>query len=231
MARIRTIGFDADDTLWHNENLFSEAHRQFGEVMSDYIEPNKLEQELLVVERANLAVSGFGIRPFTLSMIETALKVTDNKLDARHIGSILDIGRELTLAPVELLPDVAQVIDGLAEDYELILITKGDLKDQERKIADSGLAAHFAALEIVSDKTDASYAKIFNRHQGVEHAVMVGNSMKSDILPAIMAGTWAIHVPYHTTWALEHAEAEDHPKLLEATNITEAAQKIRRITS
>ena len=231
MANIKTIGFDADDTLWHCENLFQEAHEQFAQLMSGYVDREELDKTMLEQERSDLPVFGYGIKAFTLSMMMAATKIAGEKLNTQHVKGILDIGRELTLAPVELLPNVHEVIEGLAEDYELVLITKGDLKDQERKIADSNLSDYFETLEIVSDKTSATYTHVFDRHQGIEHAVMVGNSMKSDVLPAIDAGAWGIHVPYHITWALEEAIADEHPKLLVAESLQEAARKIRRITT
>ena len=227
MVRIRTIGFDADDTLWHSENHFQSAHAEYVNVMSDHLDADTIEAKLLETERKNLAVYGYGVKPFTLSMMETALEITNNKLDATHVRQILEIGQTLLQMPVELLPDVAETIDKLGQDYELVLITKGDLKDQERKIEDSELAGHFAALEIVSDKTETTYQNIFNRHAGIEHSVMIGNSMKSDILPALDAGAFAAHVPYHVTWALEEAHSDGHDKLIIAETLSDAAQKIR----
>ncbi|MEM7241559.1 MAG: HAD family hydrolase [Pseudomonadota bacterium] len=229
MANIRTIGFDADDTLWHNENHFQSAHADYVAVMSDYLDADAIEVRLLETERKNLSLYGYGVKPFTLSMMETALEITENQLDANHVRQILEIGRNLLLVSVELLPEVAQTIDQLAQEYELVLITKGDLKDQERKIAESELAGHFAALEIVSDKTDQTYRQIFNRHAGIDHSVMIGNSMKSDILPALNAGAYAAHVPYHITWALEEAHSDGHEKLILADSLVEAAEKIRSL--
>jgi len=229
MANIKTLGFDADDTLWHSENYFQAAHADYVAVMSDYMDASEIEARLLDNERKNLDIYGYGVKSFTLSMMETALEITKNQVDASHVSKILEIGRELLKTPVELLPEVAETIDALAPDYELVLITKGDLKDQERKIADSALAEHFEALEIVSEKTEQTYRKIFNRHASVGQSVMIGNSMKSDILPALDAGAFAAHIPYRVTWALEEAEAAVHERLILAETLAEAAKKIRSL--
>ncbi|WP_417768787.1 HAD family hydrolase [Stappia sp.] len=205
-SRLTTIGFDADDTLWHNERFYKLTQERFAGLLAAYSEPESLEERLLAAERRNLRHYGYGIKGFTLSMIETAIEVTDGTLPASVIGEILEAGRDMLSHPIETLPHVKETLSALAGDFRLVLITKGDLFDQERKIAASGLGEHFHAVEIVPDKTRDTYETLFARHgDGAERAMMVGNSLKSDILPALEAGSHAVHVPYELTWALEHA--------------------------
>ena len=216
-----TIGFDADDTLWHNERFFQATQARFTAVLADYTDADHLHDRLLAAERRNLGHYGFGIKGFVLSMIETAIEVTDAQVPAHVISDLLDAGREMLRHPVDLLPGAAQAIAALSHRAQLVLITKGDLLDQERKLAQSGLGDLFDAVEIVSDKTPAVYARIF-AHQGAIRAMMVGNSLKSDIIPALDAGGWGVHVPHDLTWALEHAEApHTHPKFREIGNLSE----------
>ena len=216
-----TIGFDADDTLWHNERFFQATQARFTAVLADYTDADHLHDRLLAAELRNLGHYGFGIKGFVLSMIETAIEVTDAQVPARVIADLLDAGREMLRHPVDLLPGAAQAIAALSDRAQIVLITKGDLLDQERKLAQSGLGDLFDAVEIVSDKTPAVYARIF-AHQGAIRAMMVGNSLKSDIIPALDAGGWGVHVPHDLTWALEHAEApHTHPKFREIGNLSE----------
>ncbi len=202
---LSTIGFDADDTLWQNEQFFRMTERQFAALLADYAGAEHLMERLLESERRNLRHYGFGIKGFTLSMIETAIEVTDGKVPAAVIGDILDAGREMLSHPVETLPRVRETLEALAGRYRLLMITKGDLFDQERKLAASGLGDLFDAVEIVSDKSASTYRRIFSRHgDGPERAMMVGNSLKSDVVPAIEAGGWGVYVPHDLTWVLEH---------------------------
>ena len=204
---LTTIGFDADDTLWHNETLFHLTHTRFAALLADQTDPALLAQRLEAAERRNLGHYGFGVKGFMLSMIETAIEVTGGRVQASVIAEILAAGREMLAHPVELLPHVRQVVESLADDFTLVLITKGDLLDQERKVAQSGLGDLFKAVEIVSHKTPQIYRQVFARHgAGADRAMMVGNSLKSDVLPALEAGAWGVHVPHGLTWALEHAE-------------------------
>jgi len=208
MDRINVVGLDADDTLWHNEHYYRLTEERFTALLADHADADHISSRLLEAERRNLDLYGFGIKGFTLSMIETAIEVTGGEAPGHVIRQILDAGRELLTHPVDTLPGVAETLDRLAESYRLVLITKGDLFDQERKLAQSGLGELFAGVEIVSDKTAAIYRRVFDQHgAGAETAVMVGNSVKSDILPAIEAGAFAVHVPHEQTWALEHADA------------------------
>ncbi|CAN7647410.1 HAD hydrolase-like protein [Bosea sp. LjRoot9] len=204
---LTTIGFDADDTLWQNEQFFKLTEARFVALLGEHGEAAEISGRLLEAERRNLAFYGFGIKGFVLSMIETAIEVTQGQAPAAVIGEILTAGREMAAHPVETLPHARETLEVLAGEYKLVLITKGDLFDQERKLAQSGLGAFFDAIEIVSDKTVATYQRIFARHgDGAEQAMMVGNSLKSDIWPALEAGAWAVHVPHELTWALEHAQ-------------------------
>ncbi|KAA2312906.1 HAD family hydrolase [Pseudooceanicola sediminis] len=207
---ITTIGFDADDTLWHNERFFRLTEGRFVDLLSDYAERDHLERTLLDAERRNLGRYGYGIKGFVLSMIETAIEVTDERVPAAVIRQLIDAGQEMLRHPIDLLPHARAAVEAAAQTHRVLLITKGDLLDQERKLAQSGLGDLFHAVEIVSDKTAPVYSQIFNRHgDGAARALMVGNSLKSDVLPVIEAGGWGIHVPHGDTWALEHAEAPE----------------------
>jgi len=204
---LAVIGFDADDTLWQNEHYYRLTERTFVDLLAGYAEGRNISERLLEAERRNLSHYGFGIKGFTLSMIETALEITEGRVPARVIGDILGIGRELLSHPVDTLPHVHETLEALTGDYFLVLITKGDLFDQERKLAQSGLGDFFDAVEIVSDKTATTYRRIFSRHgDGPERAMMVGNSLKSDIVPAIAAGAFGVFVPHELTWVLESVE-------------------------
>ena len=209
-AHLTTVGFDADDTLWHNEHVFRLTEARFAELLADWCEKDNLAERLLEAERRNLALYGYGIKGFILSMIETAVEVSDGRVPATVLGSILQAGREMLSHPVDALPHVNETLEALSGDFRLVLITKGDFFDQERKIAESGLAERFDAIEIVHEKTPETYRTLFARHgDGAARAAMVGNSLKSDILPALEAGSHAVHVPYEITWELERAEEPD----------------------
>ena len=205
MARLTTIGFDADDTLWHNERFFRMTQERFAGLLRDYVAQDDLHARLLAAERRNVGHYGFGIKGFVLSMIETAIEVTEERVPARVIAELIRAGQEMLVHPIELLPGAREAVDAAAKDYRVILVTKGDLLDQERKLAQSGLGGLFGAVEIVSNKTVASYGAIFASHgSGAAEGLMVGNSLKSDVLPMIEAGGWGVFVPHDLTWALEH---------------------------
>jgi len=207
MRDLVTIGFDADDTLWHNERNFQLTQARLAELLADHAGPEHLAERLIEAERRNIHHYGYGSKSFTLSMIETAIEVSGGKAPASVISEILAAGRDLLAHPVETFPGVAQTLEALKGRFRLIVITKGDLFDQERKLASSGIDHYFDAAEIVSEKDAATYRRLFARHgAGPDRALMVGNSLKSDVLPALEAGAWAAHIPHEITWALEHAE-------------------------
>ena len=203
---ITTVGLDADDTLWHNETVFRLTQAHFLELLTDH-DNAAIEARLAEIERRNLQLYGYGVKGFTLSMIETAMEMCEGEPPPRVIREILAAGREMLAHPVETLPGVDEAVARLSERYRLVLVTKGDLMDQERKLAASGLGDLFAAVEIVSEKDRSTYERVFARHgTGAEQAVMAGNSMKSDVLPALQAGAFAVHIPYAITWAHELAD-------------------------
>ncbi|RWX77110.1 HAD family hydrolase [Neorhizobium lilium] len=207
MRPITAIGFDADDTLWQNEQYYRLTEEHFRTLLGEFAEGEHISARLLEAEKRNLSYYGFGIKGFTLSMIETAIEITEGEIPARIIGEILDIGRELLRHPVERLPHVEETLQALNGQYLLVLITKGDLFDQERKLAQSGLGDYFDAVEIVSEKSATTYRRVFSGlADGPERAAMVGNSLKSDIVPAIAAGAYGVFVPHALTWVLEHVE-------------------------
>lgn len=200
-----TIAFDADDTLWHNERGFQMTQARFAEMLADVTDGDHLMDRLLAAERRNLRIYGFGVKGFVLSMIETAIEVSNGKVSANVIAELLAHGRAMLEDPVELLPGVRDAIETLKPNANILLITKGDLLDQERKLAQSGLGDLFDRVEIVSDKTTQTYSHIFAAHD-TPHQMMVGNSLKSDVIPALQAGAWGVHVPHELTWAYEAAE-------------------------
>jgi len=228
---ITVIGFDADDTLWQNERFFRQTEDRFLDLLADFGDRVMLAGRLLAVEKRNVAVYGFGIKGFTLSMVETALEVSDGRVPATLIGEVVAMGREMLGHPVELLPDVRQTLEQLADSHPLVLITKGDLFDQERKLAQSGLIDLFRAVEIVSDKSAATYARVFTTMgDGPSRALMVGNSLRSDILPALEAGAFAVHIPHELTWAYEHVdEPVDHPRFVVTQRIGSVIELVERI--
>ena len=213
-APLTTIGFDADDTLWQNEQFFRLTEARFADLLRPFAPDIDIEGRLLEAERRNLAQYGFGIKGFVLSMIETAIELTEGRVPASIIGELLEAGREMLRHPVHALPYARETLEALHGQYRLVLITKGDLFDQERKLAASGLGEFFDAVEIVSDKTADTYGRIFTRHgDGPARSMMVGNSLKSDVIPAIDAGAWGIFVPHPLTWVLEYAdEPEASPR-------------------
>lgn len=215
MKDVTTIAFDGDDTLWHNEPLFWASTRRFQDVLAPYSEPEALAHQLETTQITNLALFGYGIKGFVLSMIETAIEVSDGHVPAAVIAEFIERGKDMLAHPVHLLDGVAQTLAQVrAMGYRLVLITKGDLFDQESKLARSGLAELFHAVEIVSEKDEATYARLLARHgDGAARAAMVGNSVRSDILPMLAAGGHAVHIPYPSTWSHEMAAVPaDHPR-------------------
>lgn len=211
---IEIVGLDADDTLWRNEEHYHVSEMRLRELIAPWVEDEEATSAaLLETERRNLALFGYGAKGFTLSMIETALMLTDHRIDGRRIEQIIGFGKEILAHPVELLEGVRETVEALADDYRLVLITKGDLFHQESKLAASGLGELFEQIDVVSEKEPATYAKVLLRMGcSADRFCMVGNSLRSDVLPPVELGAFGIHVPYHITWAMEHVEdPDDHP--------------------
>ena len=209
---IKVIAFDADDTLWHNENLFQEAEREFCLLLENYLPVHTTERELLQTEIRNIGLYGYGIKAFMLSMIETAIRISDKTLPVTAVERIIAIGQELLQKPVALIDGVEEVLITASRKHRLVMATKGDLLDQERKLQKSGLAQYFHHIEIMSDKQESNYRKLL-AHLDIEPSefLMVGNSVKSDIIPVVNIGSQAIHVPFEVTWQHEthHSPAEN----------------------
>lgn len=220
---LSTVGLDADDTLWRTEPHFRLTQARFAELLSPFADAEALHARLVEVEAKNLRLYGYGVKGFTLSMIETAMEFAAGADATGAIREILAAGREMLVHPVDPLPGVAETLAILADRYRLVLITKGDLLHQERKLAASGLGDHFSAVEVVSEKDAAVYERVFARHgTGATQAAMVGDSVRSDILPALEAGAFAAHLPPPLTWAHEHAEPpHGHPRFAELASITD----------
>jgi putative hydrolase of the HAD superfamily len=229
---IKVIAFDADDTLWVNEPFFREAEERFASLLEDFMPHHSIMKELFRTEIGNLGLYGYGIKGFMLSMIETAMRITDQKMPLGMIDKILKIGKDMLAKPVDLIPGVEEVLKELNGDYRIVMATKGDLVDQERKLKKSGLEPHFHHIEIMSDKQVADYSKLI-RHLDVapEEFVMLGNSLKSDILPVLELGGHGIHIPFHITWLHEQIEHEiNHKRFFQAERIGEVAELIRKIS-
>ena len=201
---IKVIAFDADDTLWINEPYFQETEKKFCALLEDYLPHHSTSQELFKTEIANLSLYGYGVKGYILSMIEAALRITNNTLDVVITEKIIQYGKELLERPIEMLEGVEDVLKALSGKYRLVVATKGDLLDQERKLKKSGIEHYFHHTEIMSDKQEKDYAKLI-RHLDIkpEQFLMLGNSLKSDALPVLALGGHAIHIPYHTTWTHE----------------------------
>ncbi len=208
---IDVIALDGDDTLWHSEHLFVDTQDRFRDLVRPHVDldDEHLDARLLEVERRNLPRFGYGVKAFTLSLVETAIEVTDGRIPGRDLQAVLDLGKVLLDHPVDLLEGVQEAVDTLTDTYRVMVITKGDLLHQETKLARSRLDELFWRVEIVSEKDEATYQRILDRH-GIDPAtfVMVGNSVRSDVLPVLAIGGRAVHVPYSVTWALEHAEPD-----------------------
>lgn len=211
MGKLEVIAFDADDTLWVNEPIFIKTRERLESFISPYVDINKLEKKVYETEIKNLRLFGYGIKGFMLSMIESVIELTDGRISGKEIQQAIDLGKEMLEHPVELMPGIEQVLETLKDDYRIMMITKGDLFDQESKIARSGLAEHFEIIEIVSEKNEETYLKVLKRNKiDPSNFLMIGNSPKSDILPICKIGGRAIHIPFHTTW--EHELISHHEK-------------------
>ncbi|MFZ1751123.1 MAG: HAD family hydrolase [Saprospiraceae bacterium] len=223
IENIKVIGFDADDTLWVNEPYFRQGEEQFFNLLAEFMPRQSISRELLEVEIANLRLYGYGVKAFMLSMIETAFKIAGEKLPLSVVSEIMDIGRSQLNQPVILLDGVEEVLKQLYGRYRLVMVTKGDLLDQENKLTKSRLSGFFHHIEIVSEKKPSDYAKLI-KHLDIKPSqfVMIGNSLKSDVLPVLELGGYGIHVPFHTTW--EHEKVDvivAEPKFYEAESISE----------
>jgi len=217
------IAFDADDTLWHNEPFFDEAQQRFAQLFQNYVSHQEALQVIFQHQVNNLPLYGFGIKAFTLSMMDSALEITQGNLTGKTVEMILQIGRDLLQKPVELLPEVVGVLTELQKKYKLIVATKGDLKDQHRKLHDSGLGSYFHRIEVLSDKTTVDYQKMLHRLDcKPERFVMIGNSLRSDVLPVLQLGGHAFHIAYHTTWEYEKIDFElQHENFRTLSNLNE----------
>jgi putative hydrolase of the HAD superfamily len=229
---IDIIGVDADDTLWHSEGHFEVTEQRYVQLLEPWVEPETVHHALVETERRNLSVFGYGVKGFTLSMIETALTLTGRRIDGAHIERIIGLGKELMGHPVELLDGVAETLGELAEHHRLVLISKGDLFHQESKVAASGVGEVFESVEIVAEKDPATYARVLTRLGGrPARFCMIGNSVRSDIAPVLELGGAGIHVPYHVTWDLEHAEIDEgHPRLARVREIREAPAAVATLS-
>jgi putative hydrolase of the HAD superfamily len=218
---IQLVGFDADDTLWRSEDYFQSAHAEFERILGAYIDlaDARVHDHLLATERRNLTLFGYGAKGMTLSMLETAIELSGERIVAADLRRLVELGKGVLTHPVELLPDVRAAVEAVAERHRIVLITKGDLFHQEAKIAASGLADLFSRIEIVSEKHSAAYTRVLGEF-GVTAAgfVMVGNSLRSDIEPVVRLGGWGVHVPYPLTWAYE----QEH-------GLGDASPRVRRV--
>ena len=228
------IAFDADDTLWHNEPIFNFTQIKVADLLADWATEGDLGPLINEIERRNLALFGYGAKGFTLSLIETALEVSKGQVPASVIGMILDTGKAMLEHPIDLLPGVEATLQRMSKEHPLMLVTKGDLFDQESKIARSGLAEYFSTIEIVSEKDPQTYRDLLDRHGiAAERFVMIGNSVKSDILPVVSIGGNAVHIPYDSTWELDrvdHGGAESEG-FFEVAGISEVPEVLERIAA
>ena len=217
---VKCIGFDADDTLWHNERFFKLTQERFAELLAPHTDAPDLDAALMTAERRNLGHYGFGIKGFMLSMIETALEVTDNRVPGHVIADLIATGQDMLQHPIDLLPHATEAVKAAKSYGPVLLITKGDLLHQEQKVAQSGLGDLFDGIEIVSDKQPHTYTRIFDPFGGAQTGMMIGNSMKSDVRPMIDAGVYGVFVPHDLAWGFEAAEApEGHPRYSELPDL------------
>lgn len=211
MKEVEVVGFDADDTLWVNETYYRDTEEAYAELLSDFADRETVMKTLFATEMSNLSKYGYGIKSFVLSMVENGISISKGNITTESISAIISLGKEMLEKPIELLPDVKQVLNQLKGKYKLIVATKGDLLDQERKLVRSSLSSYFHHIEIMSDKQVENYKSLLH-HLDIEPEkfVMIGNSLKSDIMPPLELGCYGIHVPYHTTW--EHERVDQKPE-------------------
>ncbi len=223
LKKIKVIAFDADDTLWVNETFFRKAEEEFCELLEEFMPKDEANSLLFDVEMQNLPIYGYGIKPFTLSLIEAAIKVSNGNMKIDLVQKLIDKGKQMLQEPIELIDGIDETLNELSKRYRLVMATKGDLLDQERKLIKSGLEKHFHHIEIVSDKTEKQYSKLVKHLDIAENEfLMVGNSLKSDVLPVLNIGAHAFHIPFHTTWAHEVVNGDvDHPNFRKFTKAIE----------
>ncbi|MBL8789018.1 MAG: HAD family hydrolase [Rhizobiales bacterium] len=233
MSRLDIIAFDADDTLWHNLIHYNEAEKAFGNMFSHVLPPEDGARRLAQAEQRNIGLYGYGVKSFTLSMIETAIEITGGTVDAATISKLIKMGRTMLDHGIELLPHVSETLEKLHASHRLLLITKGDLHHQERKVLASGLAHFFEGVEIVSDKKPETYRRLCARHGGrVANTLMAGNSVRSDVLPMIEAGGYGVYVPFDILWEHEHEDVPaDTPRFFAVDDIRGVADVVARLGS
>jgi putative hydrolase of the HAD superfamily len=231
VRELTTIGFDADDTLWDHEKYFVATKERFVALLSPFTQSELVDTQLHDTEIRNVALYGFGVKSFTLSMIETAVAVSDNGVPAPVIADIVQLGRDMLVHPVDPYPGVRETLEALKPTHRLLVVTRGDLIDQERKLAASGLLGYFNEIEIVSDKTRLVYDRIFTRHgDGPRRAMMIGNSMRADVVPAIEAGAFAVHIPSDYVWSMDlDADPSDTTRFRRLTSIAGVAPLVAEI--
>ena len=230
--KFEIIALDADDTLWQNETLYHATQEKFRRLLASYANPEIINQTLYETEISNLRHFGYGIKSFTLSMLETAVTLADGHLTGQEVQAIINFAKEMVSAPTQLLEHVTEIVPQLAQTHHLMLLTKGDLLDQEAKLARSGLAEHFAYVEVVSHKTSDTYAAILSRYQvQPERFLMVGNSLKSDVLPVVEVGGTAVYIPYHLTWAHETVTGHIPHDYLELDHIGQLPDLVQHLES
>jgi putative hydrolase of the HAD superfamily len=228
---IKVIGFDADDTLWVNEPNYQETESAFCKIVNAWVSEEETSRELFATEMANLELYGFGAKGFMLSMIETAIRLSKGSIESEKLDQIIKLGKELLDKPVELLPGVSTLLDQLQGKYTIILATKGDLLDQERKLRKSELESYFHHIEIMSDKREENYLKLLNRLE-IQPAefLMVGNSMKSDIMPVLNIGGYGVHVPFHINWLHDLTDfVPENSKFAQITEISKLTELLENI--
>lgn len=222
--KIKYIAFDADDTLWINEPIYQKAEKKLKNILSAYVEIDNISKEHYKTESTNISIYGYGVKGFTLSMIETAIKLTEGKIEAHDINCIISIGKEMLDAPVDLLNNVESVLKKLSHNYKLVVATKGDLLDQQNKLEKSGLEKYFHHIEVMSEKHSQNYINLLGHLEiKPEEFLMIGNSLKSDIIPVLEIGSEAVHIPYKTTWQHENVDENElkHLNFHTVTNIKE----------
>lgn len=210
---IRLVGFDGDDTLWHSEGYYQAVHNEFERLVGNYVDLGdaRVHERLLDTERRNIRLFGYGAKGMTLSMIETAIEITGERISGADVHRLLSLGKEVLTHPVDLLPGVREAVEAVARDFQIVLITKGDLFHQEAKVAQSGLTELFHRIEIVSEKDRGTYRRVLDEFElAPAQFAMVGNSLRSDIEPVVELGGWGVYMPYHVTWAHEQDTGIDH---------------------